>query len=348
MLILTLSDAEKQVLIYERFVNHRAKVQKRMEVILLHSTSRFSNQEIAQLVGIHRDTVTDWVKLYQQAGLEALKTFHYVSKPSSLDMHQSTLQAYFQQHPPKNSAQAKAVIEEKTAIVRSPTQVRAWMKKIGMKFGKVGQIPAKADANKQKQWLDTTLQTALHLAQQQKAALLFMDAAHCVMGVFLCCLWSFSRLFVKSSAGRKRLNILGAVNALTRQVTFLTNATRINAYTIMEFLLLLRQTYQQQPIYIVLDNARYQHCQKFKDLAVSLNIHLLFLPPYSPNLNIIERLWKWLKKKCLYATYYESFEEFSDAICQTLNDANTKHKTELKSLLTLSFQRFQNAEFLTV
>ena len=74
--------------------------------------------------------------------------------------------------------------------------------------------------------------------------------------------------------------------------------------------------------------------------AATLNIHLVFLPTYSPNLNIIERLWKWTKKKCLYAKYYENFAAFSTTIKDTLESANDKHQAELETLLTLKFQRF--------
>ncbi|MDX2304953.1 MAG: IS630 family transposase [Microscillaceae bacterium] len=94
----------------------------------------------------------------------------------------------------------------------------------------------------------------------------------------------------------KRLNILGAVHAITKKITCALNDSTINAQTLITFLQQLRREYADKTIYIVLDNARYQHCNLVKDFAKTLDIHLVFLPPYSPNLNIIERLWKWLKK----------------------------------------------------
>ncbi len=95
-----------------------------------------------------------------------------------------------------------------------------------------------------------------------------------------------------------------------------------------------------KPIYIVLDNARYQHCDLVRYVAWQLNIHLTFLPTYSPNLNIIERLWKFLKKKTLYAKYYPTFKEFKGAIIENLNNANMLYQDELKTLLNLKFQTF--------
>ena len=95
-----------------------------------------------------------------------------------------------------------------------------------------------------------------------------------------------------------------------------------------------------KPLYIVLDNARYQHCDLVRYTARQLGIHLVFLPPYSPNLNIIERLWKWMKKKTLYAKYYPTFGEFKGALVSCLNNANQEHPDELKTLLNLEFQTF--------
>ena len=91
-----------------------------------------------------------------------------------------------------------------------------------------------------------------------------------------------------------------------------------------------------------MDNARYQRCRLVRDLAVALGIELLFLPPYSPNLNLIERLWRFVKKKCLYSKYYENFPDFKQAILDCIDEADGAHKDELASLLTLKFQTFEN------
>jgi transposase len=96
----------------------------------------------------------------------------------------------------------------------------------------------------------------------------------------------------------------------------------------------------QTPITLVMDNARYQRCHYVLDIAASLNIDILFLPSYSPNLNLIERLWKFVKKECLYSTYYEKFQPFKQSITNCLAETSGKHKNALDTLLTLSFQTF--------
>lgn len=105
---------------------------------------------------------------------------------------------------------------------------------------------------------------------------------------------------------------------------------------------------QGMPITIVLDNARYQRCKLVMEKAAELGIELLFLPPYSPNLNLIERLWKFVKKEVLYSKYYDNFEKFKAAITNCLEETETKHKKALDSLLTLKFQTFSKTKLLTL
>jgi transposase len=102
------------------------------------------------------------------------------------------------------------------------------------------------------------------------------------------------------------------------------------------------------PITIVCDNARYQKCKLVQELADTLKIELLYLPSYSPNLNLIERLWKLVKKQCLYSKYYPEFSEFKTAISHFIDTAHQTHTKELNSLLSLKFQTFNKAQFITV
>lgn len=97
---------------------------------------------------------------------------------------------------------------------------------------------------------------------------------------------------------------------------------------------------------LVMDNARYQRCALVMNLAETLNIELQFLPSYSPNLNLIERLWKFVKRDVLYGRHYNTFAEFCAAIDGCLDNIPTKHRSRLASLMTHNFQRFNPASFL--
>lgn len=160
-------------------------------------------------------------------------------------------------------------------------------------------------------------------------------------------LWSLTRLFIKAPAGRKRFNVLGAIDAITHELITITNDSYINALSVCELLKEIAKRYPGMPITLVLDNAKYQKCQIVWDLAASLHIELLYLPPYSPNLNLIERLWKFVKKQCLYSKYYSDFTLFKIAITECMSKTHTYHKKELDSLLTLNFQSFTKSQFMT-
>lgn len=155
-------------------------------------------------------------------------------------------------------------------------------------------------------------------------------------------LWCFARVFIQAPSGRQRFNVLGALDAISLQLITVTNDSYIKAHSVCELLLKLRFLFPDEPLTLVLDNARYQRCRLVSDVAHSLDIELLFLPPYSPNLNLIERLWKFVKKECLYAHYYASFDTFKEAISSCLAQTQGQHKDKLSSLLTLNFQSFDN------
>lgn len=186
------------------------------------------------------------------------------------------------------------------------------------------------------------------VAKMGKRAVFFMDLRHFVMGAFLGWVWCFERIFIKSPSGRKRFNVLGALNAITHEIITVTNETYINAESICELLRKLAALKLNIPITIVCDNARYQKCKLVQELAATLEIELLYLPSYSPNLNLIERLWKLVKKQCLYSKYYAEFSEFKTAISSFIDTAHKTHTKELDSLLSLRFQTFNKAHFMTV
>ena len=340
------SEAELEILNYDRYHYPDPMVQKRLHAVYLKGRLNYSNTMTGFISGLHPNVVARWISVYQQQGLAALKTNNYGKGKSKLETHAATLLADFEATPPHNSAEAAQRIFEKTGILRSAQQIRAFMKRHGLRYRKCAHIPAKADPDRQQQWIDTELNPAIEAAKEGKIHLLFCDAAHFVLQPFLCFLWSVARVFIKGSAGRNRINVLGAVNAVTKEVTTLINDTYITADTLVAFLKTIKEKYGDgKAIAIVPDNARYQHCFVVKAFAASVGIHLLFLPPYSPNLNIIERLWKFTKKQILYAKYYDKPAAFHQAIRDFFNSINDHCNEQLQSLLSLKFQLYNKSPF---
>lgn len=254
------------------------------------------------------------------------------------------MKEYFEKTPPVTIAQACSDIEKLTGTSVKNTQMRAFINYLGIKRRKVNVIPAKADIEAQKKFLEEELQPRLEEAKLGKRTVYFMDAAHFVLGAFLGYLWSFRRMFVKTPSGRQRFNVLGALNAITKELLMVTNDTYITSHQVCDLLRKIAKT-AIGPVTIVLDNARYQRCKLVMELADQLKIELLFLPSYSPNLNLIERLWKLVKKECLNSRYYENFSFFRESIQTFLITMNCTHQEKLESLLTLNFQTFTEDQF---
>jgi transposase len=150
------------------------------------------------------------------------------------------------------------------------------------------------------------------------------------------------RLFVPGPSGRQRYNVLAALDAVTRRVIRVSNHAYINADSVCALLREIAAAGLARPITLVLDNARYQRCAAVQALARSLKVELLYLPSYSPNLNLIERVWKFVKKECLGARVLSSYEEFTAAIDDCLSKLSTMHKAQMDTLLTLELQTFED------
>jgi len=174
-----------------------------------------------------------------------------------------------------------------------------------------------------------------------------VDASHFVLSSFLGWVWCWSRMCVRAASGRQRYNILGALNAVTHELITEINTTYVNAESVCSLLRKLASRGLAVPITVVLDNARYQRCALVQNLAKELGIELLFLPPYSPNLNLIERLWKFVKKEALNSRHHQDFKKFQQTIDSCLADISTKHKKKLATLLTHNFQTWENVSLLS-
>lgn len=179
---------------------------------------------------------------------------------------------------------------------------------------------------------------ALH---NDKEILLFADPVHQIHNNENGYCWQLkgkdNTKTVLSNTGRRRLNIIGAINPVTLEPTILLTEENCCTEVIEVFLEEIRKQYQRaDTICIVLDNARYQRSYQVREKARLLNIDLLFLPPYCPNLNLIERLWKHFKKTVMKNEYYQSFQEFEDIIYNFFKNFDIQ-KEKLRTTLNFKF-----------
>jgi transposase len=313
-------------------------IRRRAHVLLLKSAS-IPHHRVAQITGYCENTVRHYLRVYLNEGILGLEKINFYRPAPKLKPFESIVREYIEKTPPTHIAKACADIEKLTGISLKQTQMRAYLTLLGIRCRKVSSVPAKVNLQAQQAFHDHELQPRLEEAKSGKRDVYFVDAAHFVLGAFLGYLWSFVRVFVRTPSGRQRFNVLGALNAVTKQLVSITNDTYITSIQVCELLQKLAKD-ATKPVTLVLDNARYQRCKLVMGLAAELHIELVFLPPYSPNLNLIERLWKLVKKECLYSKYYETFSLFSHTITDFLKNMNATHPEKLNDLLTLNFQLF--------
>lgn len=319
----------------------------RTRLFVIHSyINGIEKERIAKMQCICKKTVKKYIEIYEKDGVNGLLEENPYRPKSDLEPYQDEIKKDLEENPCATINECVERIEKLTGLKRSPTQVTVFMKKMGFKHLKTGQIPSKANPIKQKEFLENDLEPKLAKAKAGEQKIFFVDASHFVMGVFLTCLWSISRIFVRASSGRQRFNVLGALDPFSQELITISNDSYINSDSVCDLLRKIHEKYKSISITItmVMDNARYQRCEKVINLAAELNIELLFLPTYSPNLNLIERLWKFVKKECLYAKYYDTFDKFKENIEDCLKEVNGKHREKIKSLITANFQKFDDVK----
>lgn len=202
-------------------------------------------------------------------------------------------------------------------------------------------MPAKADPVAQQHFLDNALQPLLGEAVAGERRVFFVDAAHFVRGAFLGYLWCFVRWVVPTGAGRQRYSVLAALDAVTRALVCETTDATVTEVTVGRLLLKIRDAHPDGPISVVWDNARYQHTAIVRSIAAYARIDLVYLPPYSPNLNRIERVWQFVKKEALANRTFADYPAFKAAIDATLGQLGTTHRDRMVTLLTHRFETLE-------
>lgn len=179
-------------------------------------------------------------------------------------------------------------------------------------------------------------------AESGEISLLFMDASHFVMGCdFLGHIYGRVRRYVRTFSGRRRYNVLGALDYVSKKMLVVANDSYITATEVCDMLRKVTAEYSGKKVHLVLDNARYQKCSIVQELANQLDIQLEYIPPYSPNLNLIERVWKFVKGE-ISSKYYYDFDSFKQKIDSIINSTDEKNKQKINRLIGKGVHLFHN------
>ena len=343
---------DRRAMAHLRYHHPEPRVQRKLEVLCLKSHG-LTHDRIAAYAGTSRRSVQRYLDEYHEGGLQRLCRGREHRSRAALIEHEVSLEEHLEAHPVRSARQARAVIEQRTGIRRGLTQVRHFLKdRLGLRWRRAGAVPVPPEktiaehAADQAAFLKDELEPRLEQARRGRRQVYFVDAAHFVFAPFLGCLWCATRLFVRAASGRRRHNVLGAFDAVAHRLIRVTNEGYINAESVCSLLRLVAGAAVGRPITLVLDNARYQKCAVVQELAATLKIELLYLPSYSPNLNLIERLWRFVRMESLNSTYHEKFEDSRAAIDGCLDGLGTVHKGEMETLMTHNFQTLNDVPLL--
>lgn len=341
MLHFEISKTDLQKVMYEKSHNPNYKIRNRSMVLWIKHLGK-PHKEIAEICSLSPNQITKLLGQFMTQGSEAFFSLKYRKPESSLKPFADQLISEFIERPVFGAAQARKIIRQLTGIHLSIRAILYFLQNLGLKPRKTSFIPSKADPEIQNTFFKKKLRPLLQQARKGKVEVFFCDAAHFVWGAYPGVIWSFCRIFIPSPSGRSRFNVLGAFNPLSMHFHTYTNIGQINADSVIELMKGLAKSVGDKRIVLVLDNARYNRSRKVQEASIDYGIQLEFLPPYSPNLNLIERVWKLMKKKTLNGIYYATFPEFKNAILDCIKKLNMKsgYRAELQSLATLNFQSF--------
>lgn len=322
-------------------------IRKRCRALMAEmSEPTLSGERIAAIAGCSRNFVDSLIHSYNNKGINSvLETAPVPERPGRLKSHMEEISRSLESRVPRSAAEAAHIIRDISGISFSLRWVRVIMHRCGFLFIKTQPIPGRACPQKQTE-LVFALQPVIDEAKECKRKLYFMDAVHFTLEAFTCHVWYKRPLYLKTGAGRNRFNLLGCVDPFSLDIIQSHSMVYVDAEQIKSFLEKIRPESGDIPVSIVLANARYQHCQAVKDKAAELGINLIFLPPYSPNLNIIERLWRYTRRHVLAGKYFDSPVKFHEALIHFFEVDFINHKQNLSPLLPLKFQSFENAHLL--
>jgi transposase len=334
-----LSASNRSLLEELRYNTRDKKVFIRCSVILMVDRG-YSYEVISDSMGVSLKSVQRCVRRYEKQGVDGLVRFHYVGRQSQLTPEQeAVLQEELREHLYTSTEQIQALVKEEWDIVYSRSGLRDLLHRLGFVYKKTKILPGKADAQAQQQFV-TDLEEILE-DMESNEAVYYLDGCHPTHNTRPSYGWIVKgeEHAIRANTGRKRVNLNGAVNALDPTDVYVDASDTVNAQSTQ---VLIQQIIDQNPdketIYLISDNARYYHAKILQEwLENHPQIVWVWLPPYSPNLNLIERLWGFMQRKILNGIYYETYEKFKKAIHSFFQHIG-RYRKELASLMTLNFQ----------
>lgn len=307
-------------------------------ILMVHGG--FTYPQIIAALLLDETTIRRYVKSFKQEGLTGLLRFHYtgghprLTKAQELELKNHLAEG---EHIYLTAKEVVDFVKSTYQVSYSVIGMTKLLHRLGFVYKKPKLVPAKTDVVKQQQFLDEYLKLKSEIEESDQ--IYFLDATHPQHNTRPSYGWILKGKdkLIKSNTGRDRLNLNGALNAKTLEVV-IREDDRINSESTINLLDALLDKHPAGRIYLIWDNARYYYSRQVQHyLRGHPRLIPKFLPPYSPNLNLIERLWRLFHQKVTYNQYYETFPKFKESCLNFFENIHLYQK-EMRTLLTDSFQ----------
>jgi transposase len=326
------------------------RVYQRLAAVLAVAAGK-TREEVAQLLRVGLSQLGEWLRVFRNKGLDALCTLNYKGDPGKLTAHQvDQLKEKVSTGCFRNSDQIRQWLQDTFGVSYTPSGVKDLLRRIGVSYHKVSGFLWKADPDKQHAFVK---RIARHKREAKRpdaprTRRYYVDACHPVWGldlVYCCWLLLGQRLLVGMGSGRKRLNILGGYCPDDHEyVDYRLTRDNINGEQFINFMRLLRSLHPDIEKFILyVDGAKYYGSAIVKAwLKRHPEFHLSRIPAYSPNVNLIERMWKFLRAKAL-CRWHKTFADMQAAVSEVL-DHLEDYRGELQTLMTEKFHIIDKQE----
>lgn len=316
----------------------RRRYRKVTVLVMLHQG--FSVEMVEGALGLDDNTIRRYWEGYEEKGIETYLADHYVPYSGKLsDEQERQLSEHLDVHLYLEVKPIITWVKEHFGITYTVSGMRDMLHRLGFVYKQTKAVPSRAEEQAQLDFLDEVLPELLEQVDSGQAVVYYSDGSHPTHNTKTGRGWirKGKDFEVDCNSGRKRVNINAAVNALKPEHLVYDVADSINAQSTQRLCRQLLRKHPGKTIYLICDNARYNRNKMLQQWVAGQRIEFVFLPTYSPNLNIIERLWRLMRKEIIDSIYYDTYAKFRQGIIDFLD--NTKaYKSELRSLLTLNFR----------
>ena len=331
-----LSTKKKKELEVRHKKTRDAREADRIKSVLLHDEG-WSVEMIAQALRINESSIRRHLAEY---ATENKLTINSGGSQSFLDDKQTKeLVEHLVDHTYHHNHQIVAYIKERWGIQYTVAGLHKWLTRNGFVYKRPKGIPHKADKAKQQTFIDTYEQLKNTVLDDEP--ILFMDAVHPTQATKITCGWirKGTDKLINTTGSRTRINLIGAIKLGCLSEAITSDYPTINADSIIDFLGQVRSQYSTSgKLHLILDGAGYHRAETVKNKAIELNIELHYLPPYSPNLNPIERLWKVMNEHARNNKYFQTAKEFRQSIRHFFDVTLPEIADSINTRITDNFQ----------